>query len=223
MACKRKSTAIDNLVELAPLDILEAAVKKKRKLMGIGAPAPVKQMRIPVQTHGYWDIKRIEIGLTDRQTLKSAKFDRLLYGHKNVQSGLAKHLVKHKKKYKQFSSIQDLEFEKNVKMASGETKTIMIRVPTFIVHDPVGFIDAICENRGYTSEDKVVKKVRCAPDIFLILYMPLIEQLYRIRQHFVTVQKHQAIWEELSDIWGSDLRLYCNWFALDFSLLSDSI
>ena len=84
MACKRKSTAIDNLVELAPLDILEAAVKKKRKLMGIGAPAPVKQMRIPVQTHGYWDIKRIEIGLTDRQTLKSAKFDRLLYGHKNV-------------------------------------------------------------------------------------------------------------------------------------------
>ena len=86
-------------------------------------------------------------------------------------------------------------------MASGETKTIMIRVPTFIVHDPVGFIDAICENRGYTSEDKVVKKVRCAPDIFLILYMPLIEQLYRIRQHFVTVQKHQAIWAELSDIW----------------------
>ena len=62
----------------------------------------------------------------------------------------------------------------------------------------------------------------------------LVEQLYRIRQHFVTVQKptptltqqHQASWAELSDLAQgqagqmSDLRLYCNWLVSEFTLLS---
>ena len=95
-ACKRKSTAIDNLVQQAPLDILEAAVKKKRKIMGIKPPVPMTKSSIPVQSHAFLDIKRMDIGLTDRQTLKSAKYDRLLYGRENVQPGLRKHLVHHK-------------------------------------------------------------------------------------------------------------------------------
>lgn len=98
--CKRKSTAIDNLVQLAPLDIdiLEAAIKKKRKIMRIKGPVPVTKSSIPVQSHAFLDkdIKRMDIGLTDRQTLKSAKYDRLLYGRENVQPGLRKHLVHHK-------------------------------------------------------------------------------------------------------------------------------
>ena len=64
----------------------------------------------------------------------------------------------------------------------------------------------------------------------------LVEQLYRIRQHFVTVQscqvvqkltqQHQASWAELSDLAQgqagqmSDLRLYCNWLVSEFTLLS---
>ena len=101
--------------------------------MGIKAPVPVTKSNIPVQSHAFLDIKRMDMGLTDRQTLKSAKYDRLLYGRQNVQPGLAKHLVNHKKKYERFCSIQDLEFEKKVKMATGEIKIKMIKVPTFLV------------------------------------------------------------------------------------------
>ena len=61
--------------------------------MGIQAPAPVTRNLIPVQTHAFFDSKRKDLGLTDRQTLKSAKYDRLLYGRKNIEPGLAKHLV----------------------------------------------------------------------------------------------------------------------------------
>ena len=127
--------------------------------MGLKAPVPVAKSSIPVQTHVFLDIKRMNMGLTDRQTLKSAKFDRLLYGRENVQPGLRKHLVNHKKKYERFCSIEDLEFEKKVKMADGEIKIKMIKVPTFLVHDPVGFKEAVIENRGYRKEDKLVQKV----------------------------------------------------------------
>lgn len=127
--------------------------------MGIKAPVPVTKSNIPVQSHAFLDIKRMDMGLTDRQTLKSAKYDRLLYGRENVQPGLAKHLVNHKKKYERFCSIQDLEFEKKVKMATGEIIIKMIKVPTFLVHDPVGFKEAVIENRGYSKDDKLVQKV----------------------------------------------------------------
>ena len=127
--------------------------------MGIKAPVPVTKSSIPVQSHAFLDIKRIDMGLTDRQTLKSAKYDRLLYGRENVQPGIAKHLVNHKKKYERFCSIQDLEFEKKVKMATGEIIIKMIKVPTFLVHDPVGFKEAVIENRGYSKDDKLVQKV----------------------------------------------------------------
>ena len=127
--------------------------------MGIQDPAPVTQNSIPVQSHAFLDTKRKDLGLTDRQTLKSAKYDRLLYGRKNVEPGLAKHLVNHKKMYEKFCLVQDLEFEKKIKMATGEIKIKMVRVPTFIVHDPVGFKQAVIENRGYKREDKFVQKV----------------------------------------------------------------
>ena len=64
--------------------------------MGIKPPTPVKTSSIPVQSHAFLDIKRMDMGLTDRQTIKSAKYDRLLYGRENVQPGLRKHLVHHK-------------------------------------------------------------------------------------------------------------------------------
>ena len=67
---------MDNLVEYASLDLLEAALKKKRKLLGVPEPVKEKPAPLPVQTHKIWDIKRQAIGLTDRQCLKSAKFDR---------------------------------------------------------------------------------------------------------------------------------------------------
>ena len=69
---------MNNLVEHASLSVLEAALKKKRKLMGVSDPVMKEKPQLPVQTHEIWDIKRKAIGLTDRQCLKSAKFDRLV-------------------------------------------------------------------------------------------------------------------------------------------------
>ena len=72
---------MDNLVEHASLSVLEAALKKKRKLMGVPDPVMKEKPQLPVQTHEIWDIKRKAIGLTDRQCLKSAKFDRLVLAY----------------------------------------------------------------------------------------------------------------------------------------------
>ena len=82
---------MDNLVEHASLDVLEAAIKKKRKLLGVPDPVKEKPAQLPVQTHEIWDIKRQAIGLTDRQCLKSAKFDRLdSFGEQNIFINLSR-------------------------------------------------------------------------------------------------------------------------------------
>ena len=82
-----------------------------------------------------------------------------MYGQKGTQAGLAKHLIEHKKMYERFFRTEVLDFEKNVKLPTGRTKTVMVKAELFYCHDLVGFKDAVWKDRGFTDEDKIVQKV----------------------------------------------------------------
>ena len=63
--------------------------------------------------------------------------------------------------YEAFFTTEVLDFEKTVKLPSGRTKTIMVKAELFYCSDIVGFKEAVCQKRGFTDKDKLVKKVNC--------------------------------------------------------------
>ena len=86
-------------------------------------------------------------------------FYRILYGEQSTEPGLAKHFVEKKKMYEAFFTTEVLDFEKKVKLPSGRTKTVMVKAELFYCKDIVGFKEAVYQKRGFTDQDKIVKKV----------------------------------------------------------------